>query len=319
MTTTENDILNVTLLEPKLKHPTIFARFDALEDGQSITLLNDHDPKPLYYQLLGERGNIFTWQYLEQGPEWWKVTITRNMNAANEETLGEIAAKDLRKAKVFKKYGLDFCCGGKRTLKQACAAKGIDVVQVEKELQDEDKLPGIRPLPYNEWEAGFLCDFIVNTHHTYVTKNLPDIRFYADKVYKVHGIHHPELAEIHKLVVESQAELMSHMMKEERILFPYIKELSKATRGQESVHANHFGSVQSPINMMEMEHEVVGNNFEEIRRLTANYTLPSDACASYGMLYRMLQEFEEDLHVHIHLENNILFPKAIQLEKEAIA
>ena len=318
MTTTENDILNVTLLEPKLKHPTIFARFDALEDGQSLTIHNDHDPKPLYYQLRAERGNVFTWEYQEQGPVCWKVTITRTNDAAHEDTLGEIAAKDLRKAKVFAKYGLDFCCGGKRTLKQACASKGIDVMQVEKELHDEEALPGIRPLPYNDWDAGFLCDYIVNTHHTYVNKTLPDLRFYADKVFKVHGKHHPELARIHALVVESQAELTSHMMKEERVLFPYIKELARATGGNAPVHARHFGTVQSPINMMEMEHEVVGNNFEEIRRITDGYTLPADACGSYSMLFRLLNEFEEDLHVHIHLENNILFPKAIALEKETI-
>ena len=174
-TITEN-ILNVTLLEPRQKHPTIFNRFDELEGGESLTIHNDHDPKPLYYQLLGERGNTFVWEYLEQGPELWKVKITKRRTGEEDETLGQIAAKDLRKAQIFKKYGLDFCCGGKKTVKEACREKGLDVTKIEQELQHADKLPASRPLPYNEWNLAFLTDYIVNTHHSYISKNLPDIR-----------------------------------------------------------------------------------------------------------------------------------------------
>lgn len=314
-TTIAENILNVTLLEPKQKHPTIFARFDLLAEGESLTIYNDHDPKPLYYQLLGERGNIFIWEYLEEGPEWWKVRISKRVTGENDETLGEIAAKDLRKAQVFKKYGLDFCCGGKKTVKEACAEKGLDVTKVEKELQQADALPASRPLPYGDWSLDFLADYIVNTHHSYVRKNLPDIKAYANKVMKVHGAGHPELLRINQLVEEIYAELTAHLVKEEKVLFPYVKELVAATNGTQILQASHFGTVQNPINMMEMEHEIVGKNLAEIRELSDNYTLPEDACASYSLLYRMLDEFEEDLHLHIHLENNILFPKALDLEK----
>ena len=314
-TVVNENILNVTLLEPRQKHPTIFVRFDELTEGESLTIHNDHDPKPLYYQLLGERGNIFTWEYLEQGPEWWKVRITRRITGENDETIGQIAAKDLRKAQIFKKYGLDFCCGGKKTVKQACAEKGLDVTKIEQELQQADKMPASRPLPYGDWSVDFLADYIVNTHHSYVRKNLPDIRIYAEKVKKVHGNYHPELIRIHQLVEEINAELTAHLVKEERVLFPYIKELVAAKNHVQPLHAAHFGTVQNPINMMEMEHEMVGNNLAEIRELSANYRLPEDACASYSLLYRMLDEFEEDLHLHIHLENNILFPKALDIEK----
>ncbi|MBS1640343.1 MAG: iron-sulfur cluster repair di-iron protein [Bacteroidetes bacterium] len=311
------NILNVTELEPRLKHPTIFARFDELQEGQTLTIHNDHDPKPLYYQLLGERGNIFNWEYIEQGPHWWKINITKRVIGENEETLGQIAAKDLHKAQIFKKYGLDFCCGGKKTVKEACAEKGIDATKVEQELQNADKNNFTsRPIPYNDWSLDFLADYIVNTHHTYVRNNLPDIRAYAQKVLRVHGGHHPELQRVYELVETVNAELSSHLVKEEKILFPYIKQIAAAKNGTKNLDTNPFGSVQHPINMMEMEHEIAGNAMDEIRHITNNYTLPEDACASYSLLYRMLDEFEDDLHIHIHLENNILFPKAAALEKE---
>lgn len=315
MQTTAENILDVTLLEPRQKHPTIFVRFDEMAEGESLTIHNDHDPKPLYYQLLGERGNIFIWEYQEQGPEWWIVKITKRISGEDDETLGQIAAKDLRKAQVFKKYGLDFCCGGKKTVKEACAEKGLDVTKVEQELQQADKMPSSRPIPYGDWSLDFLADYIVNTHHSYVRKNLPDITAYADKVMKVHGSRHPELIRIKQLVAEANAELSGHMVKEEKVLFPYIKALVAAKDHTQPLQAAHSGSLQSIINMMELEHEVVGKNLEKIRQLSQNYLLPEDACASYSLLYRMLDEFEEDLHLHIHLENNILFPKALDIEK----
>jgi regulator of cell morphogenesis and NO signaling len=308
------NILNVTLLEPRQKHPTIFLRFDDLQDGETLTIHNDHDPKPLYYQLLGERGNVFTWNYLEQGPVWWKVDITKRIAGAEEETLGQLAAKDLRKAEVFRKYGLDFCCGGKKTVKQACAEKGLDVVKIEQELRQADQAPSIPSLAYDEWPLDFLADYIVNTHHNYVRKSLPELSRLAAKVAGVHGGSHPELLVINKLVAEINEELSTHLIKEERILFPFIKGLvHRDTDGQPSFAA-HFNSVQQPISMMEMEHEVAGGHLESIRSLTHNYALPADACASYSLLYRMLEEFESDLHIHVHLENNILFPKALKLE-----
>ena len=314
---TDENILNVTLLEPRQKHPTIFVRFDALREGATLTIHNDHDPKPLYYQLLGERGNIFTWEYISEGPEWWIVNITKRISGEGDETLGEIAAKDLRKAAIFKKYGIDFCCGGKKTVKEACAEKGLDVTKIEKELQLADKNPTSgRPLPYGDWSLDFLADYIVNTHHSYVRKTLPDLVLYAAKVAGVHGKQQPELLRILELVEEVNAELSSHMVKEEKVLFPYIKELVAGSNLTQVSHAAQFGTVQTPINMMEMEHEIVGENLEEIRVLSNNFTLPEDACASYSLLYRMLAEFEDDLHTHIHLENNILFPKALKLEEK---
>ena len=231
-TTLTENILDVTLLAPKQKHPTIFSRYDELAEGESLTLHNDHDPKPLYYQLLGERGNTFIWEYLEQGPEWWRVKISKRITGENEETLGQIAAKDLHKAEVFKKYGLDFCCGGKKTVKEACAEKGLDVTKVEQELQQTAKSSSQRSLPFNDWPLDFLADYIVNTHHSYVRKYLPELRGYSLKVAQVHGDHHPELSPIKKLVEEIDEELTEHMEQEEKVLFTFVKKI---------VHAKNTG------------------------------------------------------------------------------
>ncbi len=304
------NILDVTTLVPREKHPTIFARYHALAEGQSLTIHNDHDPKPLYYQMLGELGNVFIWEYLEEGPEWWKVRITKRKQGEGDETLGEIATKDLRKAEIFRKYGLDFCCGGKKTVKEACAEKGLDVTRVEQELQQADKLPGGQALPYNDWNADFLADFIVNTHHSYLRKNLPEIRKYAEKVMKVHGQQHPELHEVHRLVESVNGELTSHMAEEEHTLFPWIKQLAGAARPKAG-----GADIGEAIKGLESEHVTVGRLLQGLRTSSKNYVVPPDGCASYTLLFRMLEDMEKDVHVHIHLENNILFPKAVELER----
>jgi regulator of cell morphogenesis and NO signaling len=315
METNQENILNVTLLEPKLKHPTIFKKFDELKEGESLTLHNDHDPKPLYYQLLGERGNIFTWEYLEEGPIWWKVKIRKRISGENEESLGEIAKKDLRKIEVFKKYGLDFSCDGKKTVKEACAEKGLDVTKVEQELQQADKNPVTLQLPYDEWDLDFFVDFIQNTHQRYIRKNLPEITTYANKVMEVHCDRHPELIEINNLVKQINTTLPALLEEEENILFPKIKDLVQRNKSKDSSNSKITESLQNIILSADKVHQLVSKDLSEIRKLSSNFTLPEDACASYTLLFRMLDEFEDNTHLHIHLENNILFPKVLKLEK----
>lgn len=305
-----DNILNVTLLEPKLKHPTIFNRFDELNEGESLTIHNDHDPKPLYYQLLGERGNIFTWEYLEEGPEWWKVKIQKRVTSEDEETLAEMATKDLRKVEIFKKYGLDFSCGGKKTVKEACAEKGLDVTKVEQELQQADKAPITQVMFYDEWNLDFFTDYIVNTHHRYIRKNISEIAKYSNKVMEVHNFNHPELIAINNYVKDIKSTLTNHIKEEEEILFPRIKSLVNADK-------SNTESLKNTINLVEKEHQLVSEAFSEIRKLTNNYTLPEDACASYTLLFRVLEELESDTQLHIHLENNILFPKTLELTSKS--
>lgn len=307
-------VLNVTLIEPRLKHPTIFKYFDALKEGEAFQILNDHDPKPLYYQLLGERGNIFTWTYLEKGPQWWRVQMRKN-DLQSGETVGEIAAKDLRKAEVFKKYGIDFCCGGKKSLKQACEEKGLDVAVVEAEL--ENPAPAAQPAnDFNRWEADFLADYIYNQHHIYYYNEMPVIKGLLTKVMQHHGSNHPELKYLYSLFTQLVQELDTHFMREEQVVFPFIKALVLAKKTGNFEVLNSQPSLTEPIQIMEVDHEAAGGILADMKKLAGNYNPPADACNSYQYLYKKLKELDEDLHQHIHLENNILFPKALKLEKE---
>jgi len=314
----ETTFINVTEIEPRLKHPTIFSKFDLLEENESLLIHNDHDPMPLYYQLVAERGNIFKWEYLERGPEVWEVRITKGSNKAAGERIGEMVAKDIRKAEVFKKFGLDFCCGGKKSLEKACREKGLDAALVKLELDylDLQKPVSIPSQNFSDWDLDFLADYIVNTHHKYVSRSIPDIFEYTQKVARVHGNQHPETIAIADHFMKVMNELNSHMMKEENVLFPYIKTLVIAKRNGEEAGRPHFGTVANPIRMMEHEHEQVGEYMAKINELTHAYEVPAGACNTFRLSYARLKEFEADLHQHIHLENNILFPMAIALEAE---
>lgn len=237
------------------------------------------------------------------------------MESLLEKTVGEIVASNYRAADVFKKYGIDFCCGGGVGLSEICRRKSIKLADIENDLQS---MTGQKDYSndFDRWQLDFLIDYIINQHHAYVMENIPQIIQYADKVAKVHGENHPETIEINRLFYEAAMELDTHMQKEERILFPHIKQLVKAKKETASFPASHFGTVGNPIKMMEMEHETVGDIFKKIATLSDDYTPPLAACNTYRVLYAKLQEFETDLHKHVHLENNILFPKAIKLESQ---
>jgi len=307
------ETLFVPDLQPALKHPTIFIKFDALKQGESFVIINDHDPKPLYYQLLAERGNIFTWEYLEQGPEIWKVYIKKN-SVAEGETVGQIAAKDIRKAEVFRKYGIDFCCGGKKSLKQVCYEKGLKLKDVENALENVNVTSRIVE-NYDRWSPDFLADYIYNKHHQYYYDEGPVINELLTKVANHHGERFPELMEVYRLYTSLSQELNEHFAKEEKVLFPFIKALVLSKQSGNTQDLQNQFSLSAPIQMMENDHEAAGELLAELRTVTSQYTAPVDACNSFQFLYQKLKELEEDLHQHIHLENNILFPKALALEK----
>lgn len=241
------------------------------------------------------------------------------MENLRNKSVGEIVKLDFRAADVFSSYGIDFCCGGKISVAEACANSGIDEIIVLSELEALKNLQGSAVHDFDSWNIGFLADYIIHTHHQFVTKAIPQILPLAQKVADVHGEHHPEVIRINELFNDLANELLSHMQKEEQILFPYIKKLAVDSTAGNCTEGSCFGTVAGPISVMEQEHENAGVILKELFRLSDGYTPPEDACNTFRVLYGKLKEFEDDLHRHIHLENNILFPKAVELEQALLA
>lgn len=238
------------------------------------------------------------------------------MEILEKTTIGEYVAKDFRTAAIFSKYGIDFCCKGNRTIEEACDKKEIDSNALLEQINTVLSTKNDSSIDFKLWPLDLLADYIEKTHHRYVEEKTQVILPFLDKLCKVHGANHPELFEVNELFKGCAGELAQHMKKEELILFPFIKKMVKATLTDELIDQPHFGTIKNPIAMMMEEHEAEGDRFVKIAALTNNYTPPADACNTYRVTFAMLEEFEQDLHKHIHLENNILFPKAAELEKE---
>lgn len=228
-------------------------------------------------------------------------------------TLGSIVAGDFRAAAVLEQFGLDFCCGGKRTLEEACAQHHLSVPAVDAALSRLTGAPA-GDVPDASWSADELTRVIVRRHHAYVRAQIPVIGAHLAKLVSVHGGRHPELGSIAEHFEQVVGELQMHLVKEEEILFPYIRALAAAEEQGAGAPPNMFGTVMNPIRMMEMEHQTAGNELEAVRALTSNFTVPADGCATYRVCFQELEAFDRDLRMHIHLENNILFPKAMALE-----
>ena len=237
------------------------------------------------------------------------------MSITDEKTIAEIVSTNIKASHIFKKHGIDFCCGGGITVKKACEKKGIEYSKVLEELRHFDA-PVVGDYDYNNWKLDALIEHIVAVHHLYVEENIPLVLQYAEKVAMVHGHHYTETIEVLNLFKIVAGDLSSHMKKEELILFPFIQKMVLASETGMPLEIPHFVEVANPIAMMEDDHKTAGNLFKEIARLTNNYTAPEGACNTFRALYDKLAEFEEDLHLHIHLENNILHPKALELEKK---
>lgn len=238
------------------------------------------------------------------------------METLEKITIGEYVAKDFRTAAIFSKYGIDFCCKGNRTIEEACEKKDIDADQLIDQLNTVLATKNDSAIDFKIWPLDLLADYIEKTHHRYVEEKTQTLLPFLDKLCKVHGANHPELFEINELFIGCAGELAQHMKKEELILFPFIKKMAKAALTEEPIAKPQFGTVKNPIAMMMEEHEAEGDRFVKIAALTNNYTPPADGCSTFRVTYAMLADFEQDLHKHIHLENNILFPSAMLLEKK---
>lgn len=232
------------------------------------------------------------------------------MKELTQLTLAQIINHNFRASEVFEKFHLDFCCKGKRTLEEACTEQSLPLAEVKTKL--EDTLSKNEPSPdFDKMNLAELCEFIVQRHHTYIRKELPQILAYLQKVASKHGERHPELYSIFEIFKTVKEEMESHMQKEELILFPRIKELQKLIDLKKGHLQLKINDLQSPITVMEQEHDHAGSLLKKIRVLSNDYNPPIDACTTYRLSYAVLQAFEFDLHQHVHLENNILFPKSI--------
>lgn len=232
--------------------------------------------------------------------------------------VGELVATDYRYADVFKEFSIDFCCGGGKSLQRVCEEKGISKPALLNALNAVAISAEDAGIDFAAMGLGLLADYITAKHHTYVNNNLPLINEYALKVAHAHGQYNPEVVKIAQLWNELSAELTVHMKKEELMLFPYIKQLD-AYEANGNLPSAPFGSVSNPIRVMLHEHDTAGDLMKEIARLSNGYTHPEHTCNTYRVLYAKLKEFEADLYKHIHLENNILFPRAVALEQKLLS
>lgn len=234
------------------------------------------------------------------------------MEITNETIIGSLVAQNYRTAAVFKSHQIDFCCKGNRSIEEVCDAQHIDVDFLIHKLNKVEISSELNPTDFQSLSIDLLADYIEDKHHRYVEKTIPELNSYLQKIARVHGERHPELNEIKQLFTTSSSELLSHMIKEEVVLFPYIRQIAQGTNSTSS----QFKSLKNPIQMMMDEHSAEGDRFQKIADLSQNYTTPPDACSTFSVAFAMLNDFENDLHLHMHLENNILFPKAIETEQK---
>jgi len=234
-------------------------------------------------------------------------------STTGKSTIGEIVAADFRTATVFENHGIDFCCGGTVALETTCAEKELDLATILSELAAVENEPADRSQNYSSWALPFLIDYIVNTHHTYLKENDEQIAAYARKIADVHGGHHPEVIRISAIFDKIAADMATHLIEEENVFFPAIKRVEAARIGGLTADINDLETIRASLLTLHREHEAIGDAVHTIRHLSKNYAIPDDVCNTFVVTYKKLKEFEDDLHKHVHLENNILFRKAAEM------
>lgn len=231
------------------------------------------------------------------------------MTSIKEKTLASIVTEQSQSVRVLEKYNLDFCCKGKRTLSEACTEKGLSLETILLELQQVITPEERTQMPFSEMTAGQLVSYILIHHHFYVKQSMPTIISHLEKVATKHGDRFPYMVEVFRLFDEIREEMALHMQKEELVLFPRINEVEALFDAAQKTNIGE-GFISMPVNIMEAEHDHAGTIMYTIKQLTNNYTPPTDACTTFRLSLAELKEFEEDLHRHVHLENNLLFPLA---------
>jgi regulator of cell morphogenesis and NO signaling len=237
------------------------------------------------------------------------------MNFATTMTVGELASKWPQSLRILEEYGIDYCCGSGKSIAEASASAGVSMDELLAAIEQSSE-PAICGKDYSTLNQRDLVDHILGTHHVFTREELSRLDALLRKVVSVHGARHPELLSIQSTFRQLRDDLMPHLLKEENVLFPYIVRLETASLQGVPYGTPPFPTVQNPVRTMMLEHDAAGDILRELRRLSANYAVPADGCASYKALYTAMEGFEKDLHQHIHLENNMLFPRAIETELE---
>ena len=230
------------------------------------------------------------------------------------ETVADLVKAHPERAEVFEQFGIDYCCHGKVSLDAACRRDGADTELVRQSLREIDARPTSESFDWSTASLAQLADHIVAQHHAYLRGELPRLSERIDRVVAAHGDKHPELLEVRSVFAALQAEMTAHMMKEEQVLFPVIRQLESTPSDERASLQFHCGTVRNPIRVMEHEHDDAGAALRRIRELTSDYTPPPDACETFRALLAGLERLEADMHRHVHKENNILFPRALELE-----
>jgi len=238
---------------------------------------------------------------------------TLQANYSLNTTIGEIVAADYRTAKVFETHGIDFCCGGKVALSAICQEKGINPDALLREIEEIKSEQIDRSQNHTSWELPFLVDYIVSTHHAYLKENDVKIATYARKIAEVHGVHHPEVVEIATIFQKIATDMAVHLLEEEEVFFPAIKRADAERKAGNAPSQEDCNVIKESLAKLGREHEEIGDAIHTIRHLSKDYAIPKDTCNTFMLTYQKLEELEDDLHKHVHLENNILFPKASQL------
>lgn len=239
------------------------------------------------------------------------------MQITENTIIGQLVADDYRMAAVFEKNEIDFCCQGNRSIAEATQALNLDTKEVLEQLENikQQNTKTTTEEDFKNWPLDLLADYIEKKHHRYTEAKISELKPLLAKLVEVHGEENPELLEIQKTFDISAGEMASHMKKEELILFPFIRKIIHTKKSNSKMIVPHFGTVENPVNMMMHEHDEQGRLLQKMAKLSNNYTPPENACNTYRVTYGIMKEFETDMHKHIHLENNILFPKAVALEK----
>jgi regulator of cell morphogenesis and NO signaling len=239
------------------------------------------------------------------------------MKILSQQTLANIVTQHHQAVPILEKYNLDFCCKGKRTLSDACAEKGISIEALLADIEGATAAINKNQMPFTEMDEQQLISYILIHHHFYVKQSMPAILSHLEKVATKHGDRFPYMIKVLQLFTAIKEEMTLHMQKEEAVLFPRIKGIGQIFHNGQNTNLA-AGYISAPVNMMEMEHEHAGEILYEIRQLTGNYTAPADACTTFKVVLAELKEFEEDLHKHVHLENNLLFPLAEKMVKAVL-